>query len=237
VSLGRVARRWRGGALLALLAAGPLHAQAAGPEEAPAAEDSLLEDVPEEEALTQGEAVDPRDIGHGADLALEQAGPGPALTWAGHGAAATVPLAQLYLASRAGQRSVWSVATQSAAGALTGMLPARLAYAYDNPAEARWRELDVALLGLSLTLTPPLTALGTWGSGELLLGGSQQPGRAFLGAMGGALAGHFLGLALDGLLRQVLPQPELAGFRFSVSLALIGTSASLGYQWLGGGPR
>src|SRR5690606_18457482 len=114
-----------------------------------------------------------------------------------------------------------------AAGVL-GSLPAGLGYLYSNPVRARWRDLDVALFGLSLLLTPPLAGLGAWSSQALLFGGHTAPARAFWSATAGALVGHLLGMGLETLLRMRLPLPELGDFRFLVGVACVGTGAALG---------
>lgn len=150
--------------------------------------------------------------------------------WAyvGHGGVALLPVAAWIAASTAANQAVWESAINAASGALVGFVPSQLGYVYGNPNRARWREVDITLLTLSIVLTPPLAGLGTWGSQQLFFGGSGSPGWAYLGATGGALIGHLAGLAFVGLLDQHLNVPELAGFRFSLALAFVGTGAALG---------
>jgi hypothetical protein len=136
-----------------------------------------------------------------------------------------------------GNAPLLQTGAQTLGAMLLGSVPAKLAYVYANPNEPRWREVDVALLGVSLLLTPPLAALGAWGSQQLLFGGTARPGPAFLGAMGGAAVGHLLGLAFSGLLERLLPDASLPGLHYAVALGLVGTGASFGQMWLGGGPR
>lgn len=150
--------------------------------------------------------------------------------WAyvGHGTVALLPTAAWVGASTAANQPIWQSAINVASGVLVGFVPSRLGYVYGNPTRARWREVDITLLTLSIVLTPPLAGLGTWGSQQLFFGGSSSPGWAYLGATGGALIGHLAGLAFVGLLDQHLNAPELAGFRFTLGLAFVGTGAALG---------
>jgi hypothetical protein len=96
----------------------------------------------------------------------------------------------------------------------------------------------VAGFGAGLVLTPPVAALGTWGLGELAFAGSQDRGRAFLGALGGAAAGTLLGVVAHGLLEEVVHnRATLNWLRKYITLGFIGSGATVGYQWAGGGPR
>ena len=159
-------------------------------------------------------------------------------TWATYGAMALVPLGGIYGASRLGGSTVWTSAALTLGGTLVGFLPANLLFLQPAEAGGRWAELDVAAFGAGLVLTPPLAALGTWGLGELALGGSQNPGRAFLGALGGAAVGTLLGVAMHGLLEEVVGnRPALRSVRKYIALGFIGAGTSVGYQWAGGGPR
>ncbi|OJT25600.1 hypothetical protein BO221_06930 [Archangium sp. Cb G35] len=158
--------------------------------------------------------------------------------WVTYGAAALAPLGGVYGASRLGEERLWVTATETVAGSLTGALPAQLLFLQSADAGGRWAELDVAAFGAGLVLTPPLAALGTWGLGELAFDGSQDRGRAFLGALGGAAVGTLLGVAVHGLLEEVVDNRSTLGwFRKYIALGFIGSGATVGYQWAGGGPR
>lgn len=158
--------------------------------------------------------------------------------WVVHGTFALVPLAGVYGASRLGQERLWVTTAEMAAGTATGALPGSLLFLQSADAGGRWTELDVAAFGVGLALTPPLAALGTWGLGEVAFQGSQDRGRAFLGALGGAAAGTLLGVAVHGLLEEVVGNTDaLEGVRKYIALGFIGSGATVGYQWAGGGPR
>jgi uncharacterized membrane protein YeaQ/YmgE (transglycosylase-associated protein family) len=96
----------------------------------------------------------------------------------------------------------------------------------------------VAKFGVGLVFTPSLAALGTWATGEWLFHGSRDRGGALLGALGGAAVGTLLGLAVHGLLaRLAAPGTKHEGLRQLIAVGFIGASATVGYQWAGGGPR
>jgi hypothetical protein len=158
--------------------------------------------------------------------------------WVVHGSFALVPLAGVYGASRLGDERLWVTTAEMAAGTLTGALPGTLLFIHSADSGGRWAELDVAAFGAGLALTPPVAALGTWGLGELAFQGSQDRGRAFLGALGGAAAGTLLGVAVHGLLEEVVGNTDaLEWVRKYIALGFIGSGATVGYQWAGGGPR
>jgi hypothetical protein len=155
-----------------------------------------------------------------------------------YGTSALVPLGGVYGASRMGGERLWVTAAETAAGSVAGLLPSALLFLQPPQAGGRWAELDVAGFGAGLALTPPLAALGTWGLGELAFDGSRDRGRAYLGALGGAAAGTLLGLAVHGLLEEVVDNTDrLKVVRQYIALGFIGSGATVGYQWAGGGPR
>lgn len=158
--------------------------------------------------------------------------------WMMYGTLSLVPLGGVYGASRVGGERLWVTAAETVAGGLVGYVPASLLFLQSADAGGRWTELDVAAFGAGLVLTPPLTALGTWGLGELAFSGSQDRGRAFLGALGGAAVGTLLGVVAHGLLEEVVGNRNtLQWFRKYIALGFIGSGATVGYQWAGGGPR
>jgi len=158
--------------------------------------------------------------------------------WMMYGSLSLVPLGGVYGASRLGGESLWVTAAETAAGGVVGFLPAQLLFLQAAESGGRWAELDVAAFGAGLVLTPPLAALGTWGLGELAFDGSQDRGRAFLGALGGAAVGTLLGVAVHGLLEEMVDNRSTLGwFRKYIALGFIGSGATVGYQWAGGGPR
>ncbi len=157
-----------------------------------------------------------------------------------HGAFAVLPVAGIWGASRVGgDTRVAATASQTAAGMLLGAMPSRLLFFRPAaPSPERWVELETVAFGGGLVLTPPLTALGTWGLGELAFGRSQHPGRAYVGALAGAAAGTLLAVITHEVLVK-LSKPSARGStaRKLIGLGFIGAGATLGYQWAGGGPR
>ena len=158
--------------------------------------------------------------------------------WAAYGSLAALPLGGIYGASRVRGERLWVTTAETFAGGAVGSLPGALLFLQPPAAGGRWTEPDVAAFGVGLVLTPPAAALGTWGLGELAFQGSQYRGRAFLGALGGAAAGTLLGVALHGVLEEVVGNRDtLKAVRKYVALGFIGSGSTLGYQWAGGGPR
>jgi len=127
-----------------------------------------------------------------------------------------------------GRRPFWTSGVNALAAGVLGYVPASLGGVYSNPVRGRWRDVDVALFGLSLLLTPPLAGLGAWSSQALFFGGHEAPGRAWLAATLGALVGHLVGMGLDTLLRDRFPLPELGGYRLLLSVSCVGSGAALG---------
>ncbi|PTL75820.1 hypothetical protein DAT35_53235 [Vitiosangium sp. GDMCC 1.1324] len=161
-----------------------------------------------------------------------------AAAWMAYGTVALVPLAGVYGASLLGGERLWVTAAETVAGSVVGSLPGGLLFLQPADAGGRWSELDVAGFGVGLVLTPPVAALGTWGLGELAFHGSKERGDAFLGALGGAAVGMLLGVAVHGLLEEVVGNRDaLMWFRKTIALGFIGSGATVGYQWAGGGPR
>jgi len=157
-----------------------------------------------------------------------------------HGGLALLPLGGVWGATRVGgDTRLGATTAETAAGMLAGYLPSRLLFMRPvTPGSERWMDLEVAAFTGGLLFTPPLAALGTWGMGEVAFGRSQDRSDAYLGALGGAATGTLLAAAVDGLLTKLAePSSRLASARSLIGLALIGTGATLGYQWAGGGPR
>jgi hypothetical protein len=158
--------------------------------------------------------------------------------WVAYGTAALVPLGGVYGASRLGGERPWVTAAEMATGSVVASVPGGLLFLQPPEAGGRWTELDVAAFGVGLALTPPMAALGTWGLGELAFDGSHDRGRAFLGALGGAAVGMLLGVVAHGILEEVVGNRDtLRLVRKSIALGFIGSGATVGYQWAGGGPR
>jgi hypothetical protein len=158
--------------------------------------------------------------------------------WVAHGAFTLLPLGTVYGASLLGGERLWVTALQTASGTLAASLPGKLLFMHPPDAGGRWEELDVAAFGVGLVTAPPLAALGTWGVGEFVFTGSQDRGRAFLGALGGAATGTLLALAVHGLLEELGGNsPAGKQLRELLGVSLIGSGATLGYQWARGQPR
>ncbi|MBZ4417518.1 hypothetical protein [Myxococcus sp. RHSTA-1-4] len=157
-----------------------------------------------------------------------------------HGGLALLPLGGSWGATRVGgDTRLGATASETAAGMLLGAMPSRLLFfrpkAYNR---SRWVEMEVVAFGAGLVLTPPLTALGTWGLGELAFGRSRDPGDAYLGALGGAAVGALLGVVVHEVLVKLAgPSSHLKTARQLIALGVIGAGATVGYQWAGGGPR
>jgi hypothetical protein len=157
--------------------------------------------------------------------------------WVAHSGLALLPVGTVWGASRVGDERFWRASVETGAGMLTGALPSRLLFLRISPG-GRATEFEVAAFTVGLLLTPPLTALGTWGVGEWAFHGSRHRGDAFLGALGGAAVGALVGVAVYELLDKVAGDSEqLASVRRWVGLGFIGAGSTLGYQWAGGGPR
>lgn len=173
--------------------------------------------------------------------AFAQHPPKPAVAtgwaWVGHSVAVLIPAAGLVSATVAqtGPSPALHVGINVLSASVLGLVPARLGYTYGNPTRPRWREIDVAILGLSLVLTPPLAALGSFGSQSLFFESYQHPWQAYGAATAGALVGHLTGMIINEFLGSRLPMPELAGYRFVIGLSCVGIGATLG-QTLFGGP-
>lgn len=157
--------------------------------------------------------------------------------WVAHGGITLMPVAGVYGASQIHDERLWKTSLEAGGGIVGAYLPGRLLFLRVSP-EGRATELEVAAFSVGLVLTPPLAALGTWGVGEAAFHGSRNPGRAYLGALGGAAAGSLLGVvAYEVLDRLAGDSDQLSALRRWVGLGFIGVGATVGYQWAGGGPR
>lgn len=158
--------------------------------------------------------------------------------WVAHGTLTLLPLGGVYSASRVGDDRLWAVGAQTGAGMVAGWLPSRLVFFRPQATGPRWMEWEVSVFGAGLVLTPALAGLGTWALGEWAFHGSRHRGNALLGAMGGAAVGTLLGVVVHGVLEHLAaPGSRLKAWRQSIALGLVGTGATVGYQWAGGGPR
>jgi hypothetical protein len=62
--------------------------------------------------------------------------------------------------------------------------------------------------------------------------------RALLGSVGGAAVGTLLGVVTYAALDRLAgPDSPMSGWRRAIALGLVGSGATAGYQWAGGGPR
>lgn len=218
---------------------GPLAARARG---IPAALSLLPHGYDAELLAPPGRAQAPRawraEAPAGTPPHLKRDAPVSAGAWVAYGTAALVPFGGIYGASRLGGERLWVTASEAAAGTVVGSLPGGLLFLQPAEYGGRWTELDVAAFSVGLALTPPIAALGTWGLGELAFHGSQDRGHAFLGALGGAAAGTLLGVIVHGALEEAVGNTDsLRVFRKYIALGFIGSGATVGYQWAGGGPR
>lgn len=158
--------------------------------------------------------------------------------WVAHGTLTLLPLGGTYAVSRLENGGAWPTAAQTGAGMAAAWVPSGLLFFRPQSAGPRWAEWDVSLFGLGLVATPALAGLGTWTMGEWAFHGSQHRGRALLGAMGGAAAGTLLGVVTYEVLeRLAAPGSQMKGWRRGIALGFVGSGATAGYQWAGGGPR
>jgi hypothetical protein len=158
--------------------------------------------------------------------------------WVAHGTLTLLPLGGVYAASRVRDDRLWAVGAQTGAGMVAAWLPSRLIFLRPQETGPRWMEWEVSVFGTGLVLTPALAGLGTWALGEGALHGSRHRGEALLGAVGGAAVGTLLGVVVHGALEWLAaPGSGLKAWRQSIALGLVGTGATVGYQWAGGGPR
>lgn len=155
-------------------------------------------------------------------------------TWVAHGGLTLLPLGGVWAATRVGgDTRLGATAAEAAAGTLLASLPGRFLFVHPSYPQGRWLELEVGAFGAAMVVTPPIAALGTWGMGEVAFGNSERPGRAYLGALGGATAGMLLGIAAHEGLRHLAGSSErLDTLRRYLALSLIGTGATVGYQWI-----
>jgi hypothetical protein len=159
-------------------------------------------------------------------------------TWVAHGTLTLLPVGGLYAASRVGDDRLWAVGAEMGAGMVAAWLPSRLLFLRPQEAGPRWMEMEVAVFGAGLVLTPALAGLGTWALGEAALHGSLDRGDALLGALGGAAVGTLLGVVTHGALEWLAGRGRrLNAWRQLIALGLVGAGATVGYQWAGGGPR
>lgn len=158
--------------------------------------------------------------------------------WVAHGTLTLVPLGGLYAASRLENQSAWATGAQTGAGLAAAWVPSGLLFFRPQSAGPRWAEWDVSLFGLGLVATPALAGLGTWTMGEWAFHGSQHRERALLGAVGGAAAGTLLGVVTYEVLERLAsPGSRMNAWRRGIALGFVGSGATAGYQWAGGGPR
>lgn len=155
-------------------------------------------------------------------------------TWVAHGGLTLLPLGGVWAATRVGgDTRLGATAAEAAAGTLLASLPGRFLFVHPSYPQGRWLELEVGAFGAAMVATPPIAALGTWGMGEVAFGDSERPGRAYLGALGGATVGMLLGIAAHEGLRHLAGSSErLDTLRRYLALSLIGTGATVGYQWI-----
>ncbi|MBN8230080.1 hypothetical protein JYK02_21450 [Corallococcus macrosporus] len=154
-------------------------------------------------------------------------------TWAAHGGLTLLPLGTVWAATRVGgDTRLGATAAEAAAGTVLASLPGRFLFVHPSYPQGRWLELEVGAFGAAMVVTPPVAALGSWGMGEVAFGDSQDRGHAYLGALGGATVGMLLGIAVHEGLRHLAGSSERLDFlRRYLALSLIGSGATLGYQW------
>jgi hypothetical protein len=158
--------------------------------------------------------------------------------WVAHGTLTLLPLGGVYAASRLGNGRAWEAGARTGAGMVAAWVPSALLFYRAQAAGPRWAEWEVSLFGVGLVATPALAGLGTWTLGEWAFHGSQRRERALLGAMGGAAVGTLLGVvAYEVLENLAAPGSQLNTWRRGIALGLVGSGATAGYQWAGGGPR
>ncbi|WP_338281782.1 hypothetical protein [Corallococcus caeni] len=216
----------------------PRHRDAPPPSRAPDPPPPPLEPTVQDAPLLDADppppAVPPRAlrpfIPHGEP---DTEAPLSGATLAAHGGVTLLPLGAVWAATRVGgDTRLGATAAEAAAGTVLASLPGRFLFVHPSYPQGRWMELEVGAFGAAMVVTPPVAALGTWGMGEVAFGDSEDRGRAYLGALGGATVGMLLGLAAHEGLRHLAGSSERLDFlRRYLALSLIGSGATVGYQW------
>ena len=203
-------------------------------EEPPPPLEPTVSEVPFMDTMPEPPAVPPRKlrpfIPHGepdTDAPLSRS------TLAAHGALTLLPLGTAWAATRVGgDAHLGATAAEAATGTLLAAVPGRFLFVHPSYPQGRWLDVEVGAFTAAAVVTPPLAALGTWGMGEVAFGGSEQRGRAYLGALGGATAGMLVGLAAHAALRHLAGTSERWELvRRYLAYTCIGSGATLGYQW------
>lgn len=133
-------------------------------------------------------------------------------------------------ASRMHRQRFLPASGQVLGGTLPGGLLAALMFNAALDYRADFAVLTVMVAGI---LGTTLGAFGTWGVGPLE-GGPRRPGVGLAGALGGALVGNLLAIALTNVGRSQ-SEPVRAAI-VGIAAGLIGSLATFGYQLGGGGP-
>lgn len=133
----------------------------------------------------------------------------------------------------------WATGAQTLSGSLLGAMPLLVSpsemqalVAHGPIACVSGGIIGCLLFGGEGTLASVLAGLGTFAAGESMRG-SRHTGAAIGGAMAGAFAGTLSAALLSLLVSEILPEWITVG----LNLGLVGSGATIGYQWAGGGPR
>ncbi len=150
----------------------------------------------------------------------------------------TVAAGAWWASSIHGER-YWAAAGQVAGGTLLAMggslVAARVETGLtDAPLECLSGVYQACILSFwEVMAATTLAGLGTWASGEAM-GGSQSRVAALGGSLGGALLGSISSIPVN-ILTYALGVPN--SIRYGVTVGVLGTGATIGYQLSGGGPR
>jgi hypothetical protein len=133
----------------------------------------------------------------------------------------------------------WATTTQTLSGSLLGTLPLLLSpgemqmFVAHGPSGCIFGDyLSCMIYGGEAAAASVLAGLGTFAAGESMRG-SRRTGAAFGGAMAGAFAGTLSAAVLSIVVSEILPD----GITVGMDLGLMGSGATIGYQWAGRGPR
>jgi hypothetical protein len=133
----------------------------------------------------------------------------------------------------------WATTVQTLSGSLLGTIPLLLSpgemqmFVAHGPSGCVIGDYFSCLVyGGEAAVASVLTGLGTFAAGESMRG-SRRTGAAFGGAMAGAFAGTLSAAVLSIVVSEILPD----GITVGMDLGLMGSGATIGYQWAGGGPR
>lgn len=162
-------------------------------------------------------------------------------SYAGKWALGTLPFATpgVFGGASINGEKYWATPAQTLSGSLLGALPLLLSpgetqmFVAHGPSGCLFGDYFGCLVyGGEAAVASILAGLGTFAAGESMRS-SRRTAAAFGGAMAGAFAGTLSAAVLSIVVSEILPD----GITVGMDLGLMGSGATIGYQWAGGGPR